>query len=160
MVDTVASDTDYQFPDPVGLTSVSSGYLEGCNEGVVIPSGLDEALERAATEQGVDPRVLSTTIWRESGCRRDALGSSGEIGLTQVHPRVWTSTLIREGIIKRESDLWRVGPNLQAGAFVLAYCQNRHGDLRTTFRCYNGSGPMAERYAASQIEAYRSAWGS
>lgn len=143
-------------PDPSGLHMISWAHSMGCE--VEVPLGFEEAVEAAAEKHGIDSRILSTTVWRETGCRPLALGTSGEIGLTQVNPHVWAETLIHEGIIGSVEDLWKPETNLEAGAFVLAYCQNRFGDLRTTFRCYNGSGPGAERYATDQLAAYLSAW--
>jgi soluble lytic murein transglycosylase-like protein len=123
------------------------------------PANFDALLEAAAAEFDVDPRVLATTVYRESACDPTVLGSSGEIGLGQVHPKVWASSLVRAGVIRRTKDLWDPRTNLRAAAWILAAVSDAaDGDLRDTFRRYNGSGPKARRYAREQVTAFASLW--
>ena len=121
------------------------------------PEGFDELVRAAATEFGINPNVLAVTVYRESGCNAQALGSSGEISLAQVHPKVWTSTLVKEGIIVRAKDLWDPATNLRAGAYILSRLSTAaEGDTFEMFRRYNGSGPKARKYAREQLEALSS----
>jgi soluble lytic murein transglycosylase-like protein len=123
------------------------------------PADFDVLVQSAAFEFGVDPRVLATTVYRESDCDEKALGSSGEIGLGQVHPKVWSDTLIEAGIIRRTKDLWTPITNLRASAYILARLSDAaDGDLRGTFRRYNGSGPKARKYAREQVQVFASLW--
>lgn len=124
-----------------------------------VPEDFNVQVEAAATEFGVDPRLLATTIYRESDCRIDAVGGAGELGLTQVNPKVWTRTLKREGLITDATDLLDMNTNLRAGAFILASCLKRaDGDLWGTFRRYNGSGKKARRYADEQVVEFGRLW--
>lgn len=107
--------------------------------------------DAAHVEYGVPVEVLRATAHRESKCDPRALGGSGEIGLMQVNPSVWESTLIREGIITDSSDLWDSEVNVRAGAYILARLRRRSASLYETLRRYNGAGPAAELYATEQL---------
>ena len=132
-------------------------FAEHCDKAP--PADFDVLVQAAAFEFGVDPRVLATTVYRESDCDAKALGSSGEIGLGQVHPTVWSATLIEAGIIRRTKDLWTPITNLRASAYILARLSDAaDGDLRGTFRRYNGSGPKAKKYAREQVQVFASLW--
>lgn len=125
--------------------------------GVQPPFRFDLHLRAASVEFGVDPRILATTVYRESRCDSKALGSSGEIGLGQVLPRVWTRTLRARGILRSATDLWEPKTNLRAAAFILSTLDGK--GLHDLFRRYNGSGPAAERYAREQVRTHTTLWG-
>lgn len=121
------------------------------------PVGLNEALVQAASEFGIDPKVLFVTVLRESGCRVRARGTSGEVGLGQVLPRVWLKSLRDAGILSNAGDLWDVGVNLRASAYILSRLSlDASGDLHGMFRRYNGSGPKARVYAREQVRVLAS----
>lgn len=142
-------------PDPLPVRT----YSVHCDR--TPPVGFDEMVEDAAAEFGVDPKVLATTVYRESDCNPKALGSSGDVGLTQVVPKVWAKTLKQEGIIVDTSDLWDPLTNLRASAYILSRLSaDAGGDLWGTFRRYNGAGPRAKKYATEQVQAYTARWGS
>ena len=139
-----------QAPEPVS-------FSEHCRKAA--PSHFDVFIRAAAFEFGVDPRILATTVYRESACNPKALGSSGEIGLAQVHPKVWTKTLAKNGIIRRARDLWDPYTNLRASAWILSkVSESAKGDLHGTFRRYNGAGPAARKYASEQVEVFATLW--
>jgi hypothetical protein len=142
-------------PDPSECPpeDVDPAYGVGCHH--TPPAGLDGAIARAAAEFDVDPWVLAVTVYRESGCDQYALGAAGEIGLAQVNPSVWMDVLRDEGIARRPQELYDVGVNLRAAAYVIRDARRAAaGDLFGTFRRYNGSGPKARRYAREQVYAY------
>lgn len=123
------------------------------------PEGFDALVAGAASEYGVDPRVLATTVYRESGCDPDATGASGDAGLGQVVPSVWVRTLRDAGILRDARDLYDPATNLRATAFILARAHRASGgDLHGTFRRYNGGGKAARAYADAQVAAYHDAW--
>lgn len=130
-------------------------YATKCNRAP--PKGFDGSLVAAATEFGIDPKVLFVTVLRESGCHVRARGSSGEIGLGQVLPRVWVKSLREAGILEEASDLWDVRTNLRASAYILSrLLTDADGDTYGMFRRYNGSGPKARQYAREQVRALAS----
>lgn len=142
---------------PVTLPAAGPTYTSYCEEAP--PKNFDEIVESAAAEFEIDPRVLATTVYRESACDQKALGSSGEIGLAQVHPRVWTGALKEAGIIRSSKDLWRPRTNLRAAAWIIASLSEDEGaDLWDVFRRYNGSGPKANQYASGQVKLFRALW--
>lgn len=123
------------------------------------PSGFDQMVESAANEFGIDPRLLATTVYRESGCNASALGASGDVGLTQIVPKVWGHALKDAGIIYSTSDLWDPTTNLRAGAWILSQLsEDADGSLWGTFRRYNGVGPRAKKYAHEQVQAFLRLW--
>ena len=135
----------------------SLSFAEHCTRRA--PADFDVMVLSASFEFGIDPRMLAATVYRESGCNSKALGSSGEIGLTQVLPRVWTKRLIREGLIRTPQDLWSPMTSLRAGAYILSRLLNASaGSVFGAFRRYNGSGPKARRYAQSQMRVVNELW--
>lgn len=106
-------------------------------------------LASAAEHAGVDPLVLLATVIKESGCNPKAVGSSGELGLGQVHPKYWFKVLKKELIVDSKEDLLDAEKNLYATAYILASLQE-YGMLGM-LRRYNGSGPAARKYAAQQV---------
>lgn len=114
----------------------------------------DKMIVEAAAEYEIDPAILAVTVYRESGCDPAAIGSSGEIGLGQINPKVWSSELKAQGIIKTKNDLKDAKINLRASAYVLAkMLRTSKGDTHGMFRRYNGSGPKARAYAQAQVKA-------
>lgn len=118
---------------------------------------LDTLIQEVAAEYDVDPRILATVVTKESTCNPKAVGGAGELGLTQVHPKVWTRHLVEEGLIQDPSDLLDARTNLQSSAHILkGHLKRARGDVWKTFRRYNGSGPMARRYADHALSIYNS----
>jgi len=116
---------------------------------------LDALVQKVAGETGMSPALLSAVVTHESTCNPKALGSSGEIGLTQIHPKVWSETLVKEGFIRQSQDLWDPETNLRCAAFILqGHLQRTNGNIWKTLRKYNGSGPMARAYADTVTPIY------
>jgi soluble lytic murein transglycosylase-like protein len=123
------------------------------------PEQFDHLVQAAAKSYKINPRVLALTVYRESGCRSHVVGKAGEIGLGQIHPRVWEKTLISEGIIGSRKDLYDPETNLRASAFVLSEMSRRAGgNPQETLRRYNGAGPAARKYARVQEALYGEIW--
>jgi soluble lytic murein transglycosylase-like protein len=132
-------------------------YETGCD--TAAPPNFDEMIEQVAKEYNINPKMIASTVYRESACDKDATGAQGEIGLGQLHPKVWTKILQNEGIIKTKRDLYDPRINLRATAFVLDRCRIKHkGSPFKTFGCYNGSGLAARRYASEQMKSYKTFW--
>ena len=146
-------------PEPIqeGPVEPAPMYAPHCDQ--TPPDDFDAYVVASAWEFDIDPRLLATTVYRESDCNPTALGSSGEIGLGQVHPKIWTKTLQARGIITASSDLWDPRTNLRASAFILSRVHKAaKGDLHGTFRRYNGSGPQARKYATEQVHTFAALW--
>lgn len=137
---------------------IGDDYTLHCER--VAPEDFNRIVEEAGKIAGVNPRIIALTVYRESKCDPLAIGADGEIGLGQVYPSVWESTLIEEGIIESVEDLYDPRVNLQAVGFILSESlRYAKGDPRDALRRYNGSGPAAQRYATEQYLVYRDFWG-
>ena len=104
----------------------------------VVLAGLPEegrrwvgAIESAAAQAGLDPRLLAAVVWSESGFRPDAVSSAGAIGLTQLMPGT------AEGLGVDPTDPIQ---NLNGGARFLASMVRRFGSLELGLAAYN-AGP-------------------
>lgn len=116
---------------------------------------LDLLIEQVAAEYDIEPAMLATLAKKESTCNPNAVGGAGEIGLTQIHPKVWTRMLIKEGLITEAGDLFDPETNLRCSAYILSGLLNRtDGDVWKTFRKYNGAGPKARQYANHALTLY------
>lgn len=124
----------------------SEPWVQGCTHPA--PPGLGFMIEEEANHAGIDPAWLAVTVWRESGCNNAALGSSGEIGLTQINPKVWSAAL---GSSPDGWEMWNPESNLRYSAMILRRLRDSSASEREMFRKYNGAGPKARKYAAEQM---------
>jgi len=115
-----------------------------------MPSSFSHMVFEAASEFDVDPLVLLATAVRETHCRPQAVGATGELGIAQIHPKYWAEELQREGIINTRDDLRDIETSLRASAYIFSKHKRRSRDIWTQFRTYNGSGPAARKYADEQ----------
>lgn len=141
---TFSSPTQVAVPaTPVPVVTQEPDFTKGCT--FQPDSRFSKDLLAASVEFGIRAEWLAVTVWTESGCNPYTRGSSGEIGLTQIHPRWWKTKLAKVGI----HDLWNQRDNLRAGAYALSRLA-KHGP-RGMFRRYNGRGARAVRYADRQL---------
>lgn len=106
----------------------------------------DDLIIRISQEQGLDPRVVSALIWKESRFKPDAVGTVGEIGLMQVTELVGHEWAYSAGIENFTAhDLFRPETNIRAGTWYLARALNDWS---------NRSDPLP--YALAQYNAGRS----
>ena len=142
-------------PIPEPEPRVPAAWMARC--GPLAPPDLDLLVEEAAAEVNAAPLLLATIVLKESSCNPQAVGSSGEIGLTQVHPKFWLGSLKDEGIVAGQEDLFVPQNNLRASAFILARQLLRsEGSAWGAFRRYNGAGPRARRYARDAVAVHQS----
>lgn len=132
--------------EPVAVTPRPEPWVQGCKH--PYPAGMGFLIEEAAAAEGIEPAWLAVTVWRESGCDFSARGSSGEIGLTQIHPKIWAKTL---GASPDGWEMWNPESNLRYSASILRRLRDSSASEREMFRKYNGSGPKARKYAAEQV---------
>jgi hypothetical protein len=143
---------------PQGLQAPHEDFTAGC--GHAPPEDFNRLVAEAGEAQGVNPRLIALTVYRESKCDSLAVGAAGEIGLGQVYPAIWTNLLIERGVISSVGDLYDPGVNLRATAFVLSEAnRTAKGDPSDALRRYNGSGRRARAYAQEQSARYEALWG-
>ena len=131
----------------------ASGYDYASQCPKKAPKHFNTMVNSAAIEFGVDPKALTTLVVLESGCNEKALGSSGDTGLGQIIPSVWSKTLKKQGIKK---SLWDPQENLRATAFILSSLIEKYG--KAAIGKYNGSGKKATIYAAKYATSYKKMW--
>ncbi|MBI3928423.1 MAG: lytic transglycosylase domain-containing protein [Armatimonadetes bacterium] len=127
-----------------------------------IPSGgaspdknsVGQMLEAAARKYGIPPEILKAIAWKESGWKNSAVGDGGQSsGIMQIYKTAHPDYDVQRG---RNDSAY----NIDYGARFLASLYKKYGNWRTAVRAYNGSGPMAERYADSVMQMVQSQpWG-
>lgn len=101
----------------------------------------NSAYKGGVTEQ-VTPRVVLSLIATESRFDNSKVGSAGEIGFCQVHPKWHLRSLAKAGILRRASkqELARPEANIKAGTFILMNYAVNSSSLREALAKYN-AGP-------------------
>jgi len=81
----------------------------------------DALMVQIGKEHGLNPRLISAVIWKESRYKPQAVGSAGEVGLMQVTELVGYEWAGAHGIDDfTKEDLFKPEINLQAGTWYLA----------------------------------------
>ena len=75
---------------------------------------------------------------RESSFDAGAKSTAGAIGLNQIMPKIWTKTLIREGIIKEKRDLFDYDKNIQASDYIITKYYNQTKSWKKALTKYVG----------------------
>ena len=125
----------------------------------------DQIIIQTGRECGVDPRLVSSLIWKESRFRPDCIGTHQEVGLMQVTEAAgqeWAkSRRIRS--FSRES-LFDPTTNIQAGTWYLARAIQRWDDhpdpLPFALAEYNAGRSNAQRWAAISGPNSKNFWES
>ena len=120
----------------------------------------DELIGDAAKRHGVDPRLVSCLIWRESRFNPSCVGKRGEIGLMQIMPEAvqdWARATGRAA--PRRDQLFDPRVNIEAGTWYLAralkFWQGRDDPVPFALAEYNAGRANAQRWAAEAPEARR-----
>lgn len=141
---------------PTASTELATGdWAERLPEAARPLSG---AIERAATEAGLDPRLLAALVWTESNFDPDAVSHAGAVGLTQLMP----ATAEGLGVDPRDEL-----DNLRGGAHFLSSMIDQFGGIELGLAAYNaGPGrvsraggipdiPETRAYVPRVLERYR-----
>jgi soluble lytic murein transglycosylase-like protein len=94
----------------------------------------------AAKRYGVDPRLLAAIATVETRWDPTAVGSHGELGLTQVLPSTGAWLARQAGLA--EYNLADPETSLKLSALYLSMLMNEYGTPEKALACYNG-GPSA-----------------
>ena len=90
---------------------------------------------KASQEFKIPPALIVAVIEQESSFNVMAVGSAGEIGLMQIHPRYWKDRLG----IKNKNKLFGIRTNIYSGTQIIKWLlEETHGDLRQAVKKYNG----------------------
>lgn len=133
-------------PGPAGSSALGApaGGLVGDWAAGVPPEGRAWApsIERAALRAEVDPALLASLVWAESGFRPDARSHAGAVGLAQLMP----ATAAGLGVDPHDPQ-----QNLEGGARYLAEQLRRFGRPELALAAYNAGPARVE--AAGGIPA-------
>ena len=89
----------------------------------------DALMVEIGQEHGINPRLISAVIWKESRYKPQAVGGAGEIGLMQVTELAGYEWAGAHGIENfKKEDLFNPRTNLQAGTWYLARAKD-HWDM-------------------------------
>ena len=113
-----------------------------------------ECWDEAAEMYGIDPYLLKAIGWKESRGHVGAVGSllkdgNRALGLMQINT-IHMPTLRKQGI--RREDLFDPCTSQKVGAWVLADCLKKKGDVWVAVGCYYG-GPASRAYTAMRLYA-------
>lgn len=122
------------------------------------------SIERAAIQNGVDPKLFTALVWVESGFDPNAVSHAGAIGLAQLMPAT------AEGL---GVDPYDPQQNLDGGARFLSAMVDKFGRTDLALAAYNagparvaslhdgGAGvPVAQEYVAAVYDRYRQLGGT
>lgn len=98
--------------------------------------------------QKVSPLVIAVLIFKESAFTVHARGARGEVGLMQLHPRGWASTLCRD-----LQDRWDPRNNIRCGVRIVAWALARCGSVSGALSLYNGSSCRSSVYSRRVMAA-------
>ncbi len=104
---------------------------------------IGQMLEAACAKYGVPVEIAKSVAYKESGWNPRASSFDGGHGkgVMQIDDR--------SHAFARGPEVWNPAQNIEYGVKLLADNFKRTGNWREAVRRYNGSGPMAERYANS-----------
>ena len=107
-----------------------------------VPVGVAAEIQKAASSQGITPRLAFGLVHTESEFKRTAVSPVGAIGYTQVMPG--TAQDLKPGTTR--SDLFDGGTNLQLGFRYLKSLIDRYdGNVRLALTAYNRGPGIVDR---------------
>jgi lytic transglycosylase, catalytic len=107
--------------------------------------------EEAAQRYGIDPLLLKAIAWQESRGWTGAIGpklpdGNQALGLMQINT-IHLPALAKFGI--RREDLFDACINQKVGAWILADCMRRFGQIWRAVGCYY-AGPGSKNFSAQE----------
>lgn len=99
-----------------------------------------DLINKVATEEGVDPKLLSKLVKQESGYNPNAVSPCGAIGLCQLMPKT------AEGLGFSRDEMYDPEKNLKAGAKYLKAQLDKFGSVEKALAAYNAGPGAVEQY--------------
>lgn len=142
--ETVQSSCDYLDPTKQPDALDIANYIQQVNP--IIPeetaTSIGIAVKRTSALYGVPIPLIIGMIETESHFNPQAIGSSGERGLMQVHPKFWLHRLK----LKDRFSLHGIFTGIESGVRILRYqLDKNNGDLRKALVRYNGAKIYADK---------------
>ena len=102
----------------------------------IFPIKYKDTIVKYTKQYNLQPELISSLIYAESGFNKDAISGAGAVGLMQVLPS--TATEIAEKIDKTEYDLHNPNDNIEFGCYYLNYLLEYYkGDVVYALCAYN-----------------------
>jgi soluble lytic murein transglycosylase len=123
----------------------------------------DTLIIEAGKKYGIDARLVSAVIWRESRFRPGIIGPKDEIGLMQITEAAAAEWALDRGIpMPSRAELFEPAQNIDVGAWYLARAIRRWAPrtddpLPFALAEYNAGRTNAEQWAAQTAQA-RAFW--
>lgn len=146
----------------LGMNSIKSRNLIRVGDTVNVPSAsptIEQMLVASAQRLGVDPVLIKSLAWMESGWKQEVISSKGAIGVMQLLPE--TASFTSQRLLKEPIDPNKVEDNIKAGVRFYAFLlQNTGGDEKLALAGYfqglrsvrtNGMSQRTKWYVESVI---------
>ena len=105
---------------------------------------VDESINRAAQQHGLDPGLLRAVAWQESRGNNAAVSNKGALGIMQLMP----GTAAALGVDPRDPEA-----NINGGATYLALQMAKFGNVELALAAYNAGPGAVIRYGG--VPPYR-----
>jgi len=102
-------------------------------------------LTQAASEVGLESRLVLAVAWVESAWRQEMVSPTGAVGLMQLEPS--TGDWVSRQLAGRRLDIWTAPGNARAGSLLLHHLISRqNGDVDAALAAYyQGEASVASR---------------
>ncbi|MBV0891302.1 lytic transglycosylase domain-containing protein [Paracoccus sp. Z118] len=109
-----------------------------CIEAATYVADVCTTIERAATDNRLDPHFLARLLWKESLFEPDAVSRAGALGIAQFMPET--------ARIRKLDDPFNPAKAIHASANYLSYLSQGFGNLGLAAVAYNGGEGRAQRF--------------
>ena len=120
---------------------VTAGHRVGARSG---PFNVNESLDRAAHDHGLDPGLLRAVAWQESRGNSAAVSEKGAMGVMQLMPGTAAALGVNPG---------DPNANINGGAAYLAMQMAKFGNVELALAAYNAGPGAVVRYGG--VPPYR-----
>ena len=132
------------------ITSKEEVYGLLLNTAVGIPHEelrtIADAVVENAVSYDLDPKLVLGVMFAESSFRF-WVRNRDSAGLMQINVKVWDKELRDACIIMYLGDYYRIGPNVEAGCYILSRYMKETSDLDSLLKRYSGGAKSAVYYA-------------
>ncbi len=111
------------------------------------PLDYADLISRSASQNRLDPALVSAVIFEESGFRSASRSEAGAVGLMQLMPSTATWIAAKTGGVDfAVTDLQDPAVNIAYGCWYLRYLIDRYGSPDVALAAYNGGTENVDRW--------------
>jgi len=125
----------------VGIYSFNFIYVD-----VNYPIKYQELISEYSQKYNLDPKFVASVINTESGFNKNAVSSSGAVGLMQIMPNTaeYIADLLNEDF--SEDKLFEAETNIKYGCYYLNYLNNKFSDEKVVLCAYNAGETTVSKW--------------